>query len=276
MKLINLKNKPSRDILIIILFIASLAASIAFATMIAAELINRSQGRDFFSTMYLTYVQDPVQELGPVNPAPVSTQGTHRDDVPYTKAPASAPALTLDFSGIINDFPDVVAWIVLDNTVINYPVVQGDDNVFYLTHLPNGEKHTMGSIFMDYRNAPDFSDKNTIIYGHNMASGDMFAALNHYRSQEFYEAHPVMKIKTPHHHYILTLFAAYIIDSAMETVPINFDDHQAFKNYVTQAVQRSDFTADVDINYGDRLVTLVTCTNIGPLSYRYIVVGRLD
>jgi len=273
MKPTNLKSNPIRDTIIIILILISLAASIALATMIGIELTNRSQGRDFFSTMYLTYVQPPIQvnydstnaiqaqELGPANPAPLPS---------IDPAPAR-----LDFSGIIRSFPDVVAWIVLDNTVINYPVVQGNDNAFYLTHLPNGKEHIMGSIFMDYRNASNFSDKNTIIYGHNMASGDMFAVLNNYYNQTFYEAHPTMKIMTPHNHYTLTLFAAYTINSAVETIPINFNNNQAFKDFITQAIQRSDFNAHVEANNADRLVTLVTCTNFGPPSYRYIVIGRL-
>ena len=233
--------------------------------MIAIELVDRSQGRDFFSSMHLTYTQDTGQvKIESVN------QGQEQGLQPVT------PALTLDFSRIASNFPDVVAWISLDNTAINYPVVQGDDNAFYLTHLPNGQEHKMGSIFMDYRNSPDFSDDNTLIYGHNMASGDMFAALNNYRNQAFYEKHPTIKIKTPHNNYTLTLFAAYMIDSAVETVPINFDDSLTFRDYVAQAMYRSDFNADVNVNDGSRLVTLVTCINTGAPSYRYIVTGWLD
>ena len=275
MKPTNLKSNPIKDTIIIILILVCLAASIALATMIGIELTSRSQGRDFFYTMHLTYVQTPVcanysntniiqaQELGPGNPAPLPSIYPH-------------PAPVIDFSGIVCSFPDVVAWIVLDNTVINYPVMQGNDNAFYLAHLPSGEKHVMGSIFMDYRNASDFSDRNTIIYGHNMASGDMFAVLNHYQNQAFYDAHPIMEMMTPHNHYTLTLFAAYMIDSAIETVPISFNNNQAFEDFIIQAIQRSNFSADVKVNDNDRLVTLVTCTNFGPPSYRYIVVGRLE
>jgi len=226
------------------------------------ELMERSQGRDFFTSMAQIYTQEHA-----------SHESETMEREPQQAYPAPIPVM--DFAGIASGFPSVVAWIVLENTVINYPIVQGDDNAFYLTHLPNGQPHQMGSIFMDYRNSPDFSDKNTLIYGHNMASGDMFAILKHYRSQAFFETHQTMTIMTPQGSYTLVLFAAYVMDSAMETVPIHFDDNLAFEAFVIEAMQRSDFYADVDVTDSDRIVTLVTCVDAGPVSYRYVVVGRL-
>ena len=93
-----------------------------------------------------------------------------------------------DFTKLVELNDQSVGWITIDGTAIDYPVVQGDDNSYYLTHDFNNSSSIQGSIFMDYRNQPDFSDWNNIVYGHNMDNGSMFGALVKYRKQAFYEA----------------------------------------------------------------------------------------
>lgn len=92
--------------------------------------------------------------------------------------------------------PDVVGWIAAEGTEIDYPVVRGKDNDFYLRHLFMGEQNKLGSIFMDYRNHSDFSNKNTIIYGHNMKDGSMFSSLIKYKDQHYYDKFPTMQLYT--------------------------------------------------------------------------------
>lgn len=84
----------------------------------------------------------------------------------------------------------MLAWLYCPDTVINYPVVQSDDNEYYLRRLMDGSSNTAGTLFADYRCSPDFSDPHTVIYGHNMKNDTMFGILPEYGAQEFYEPHP--------------------------------------------------------------------------------------
>ena len=100
------------------------------------------------------------------------------------------PAVDFDALSEIN--PDIVAWIYIEDTEINYPVVQGTDNQYYLKRLFNGKWNGSGCIFLDSRNSPDLSDRHSIIYGHHMKNGTMFSGLTEYKKQGFYEGHPVV------------------------------------------------------------------------------------
>ena len=104
------------------------------------------------------------------------------------------------FRSILRTLPaackDVVAWIDCEDTLINDPIVQNGDNNYYLRRLLNGQYNLSGTLFIDYRNQADFSDWNTIIYGHNMNNDTMFGILPDYRKQELFDPHPVMYLLT--------------------------------------------------------------------------------
>ena len=87
--------------------------------------------------------------------------------------------------------PDIVAWIYIEGTKINYPIVQGEDNSYYLKHLFSGEWNGSGCIFLDSRNDASFADRHSIIYGHHMKNGTMFTDLDKYKKQDFFDEHPV-------------------------------------------------------------------------------------
>ncbi len=164
---------------------------------------------------------------------------------------------------------DVVAWIYCPDTQINYPVVQGSDNSFYLTHLLDDSYNVNGTIFMDYRGKADFSDANNIIYGHHMKSGAMFADLIKYKEKGFYEAHPVIYLFTPEQTYRLALLAGLVVEA---NDPIyNFDlDAEHVQSYMAQ----STFTAKIKVNSNYPLVTLSTCSYEFE-SARYVVLAQM-
>ena len=97
----------------------------------------------------------------------------------------------VDFNSLKGINPDVMAWIYIPGTHVNYPVVQGSDNEYYLNRLFTGKWNSAGAIFMDYRNEADLTDPHTIIYGHQMNNKTMFNDLRHYADQSFYEEHTV-------------------------------------------------------------------------------------
>jgi len=187
---------------------------------------------------------------------------------------AAANAASMDFMYLRTVNEDVVAWITATGLPIDLPVVQGDDNDYYLTHLLDHQVNRLGTLFVDVYNSSDFSDKNTVIYGHNMNDGSMFASLASYRSQDFYESFPVMDLYTPEGDYQLELFSGYVADGNEPFIQFTFQDDADFMNYIDWLEQTSTFESPVVIEPGDRIVTLSTCSYDYD-NARYVVVGKL-
>ena len=141
-----------------------------------------------------------------------------------------------------------------------------------MDHLFSEEYGISGSIFMEMTNTPDFSDRNTIIFGHHMNNESMFASLDKYRSQKYYEEHPVMTLYTPQGDYLVEWFAGYAITAA--PIPTAFENDAAFEEYVGQAIRKSNFKADIEVLPTDRIITLCTCSYVSD-DARYILVGVL-
>lgn len=167
----------------------------------------------------------------------------------------------------IND--DVIGWIDFVTIPINYPVVKGEDNDFYLTHTFNKEENKSASIFADYMNKGDFTDKNTIIYGHNMKNKSMFGLLNNYKDEDYYKSNPGFYIYdfTGKHYY--EIFSCYTVEADGDIYQINFVSDEDFINYVDKAKSRSNYKTDVKIDETDKLILLSTCTTND--DYRFVV-----
>lgn len=182
---------------------------------------------------------------------------------------------SMDFSTLTELNPDICAWIRLDGTNIDYPVVRTDNNDFYLTHMFNREENSSGSIFVDYRNTGDFTDRNTVIYGHQMKNGTMFNALEEYKDPSFYEISPTLMMLTPDGDYLIELICGTIEDGNEQFVEFNFDSEESFSSYVEKFRARSTFVSDVELRPGDRIVSLCTCSYEWA-NARYMVIGRLE
>ena len=126
---------------------------------------------------------------------------------------------------------------------------------------------------MDYRNAKDFSDSNSIIYGHDMKNDSMFGTLSDYSSQEYYEANPHWYLLTPTADYKIELIAGYVTHSTSETYSIPGTQEEKEK-LIQTAFSKSDFTADVEIAENENLITLSTCS-YEYNNARYVLVGVL-
>lgn len=166
------------------------------------------------------------------------------------------------------------AWIICEGTNIAYPIVQGDDNEYYLTHLFTNEINNAGCLFIDYREFSDFTNYNTVVYGHNMKDETMFSILSEYKNQEYYENHKEMIIQTEQKNYKLELFSAYTVPDEFDAWKIDFQTTEEFKTWLEQAKQLSDFQTELTPSEEDRIVTLSTCAYDRKNS-RYVVMGRL-
>ena len=170
------------------------------------------------------------------------------------------PDVEVDFSALTAESPDIVGWLWIPDTDINYPLVRGADNDRYLYTTYNGIRNSAGSIFMDYRNAAALTDANTVIYGHNMKNGSMFGKLKQYAEQEFFDEHRVFYIFTPSATYKYTCFSAYVTDTGSRSYSLAFDT-SALPDYIDFACASSQVRADLVPAADDRLVMLSTCTS---------------
>lgn len=216
--------------------------------------------------------QELIDQAVEVASEPVATAPAQ--SVPPTTEPVECPPISVDFAVLREQNPDIVGWIYSEGTVINYPILQGVDNQQYLRRLYDGTKSTLGSIFLDFRNLSDFSDLNSLVYGHNIRSGQMFASLSSYREQEYYEEHPVMWLLTPDKSYRIDLIAGMVVPSDSEVYEI-YSYPEDLRSGLEYVLSNSTFDAgDVDAASVERIVTLSTCS-YDYNDARYVVIGSL-
>lgn len=177
------------------------------------------------------------------------------EHVRIKKTDNESELIEVDFKALREINSDIIAWIYCPDTQINYPVVQGKDNDYYLSHLLDNSYNVNGTVFMDYRGTPDFSASNNILYGHHMRSGAMFAPLMQYKEQKYYEKHPYMYLLTPEQNYRLDLFAGVVVkaDDSIYSGQMSTAD-------LSQYISQSTFTAKEDITAACPIVTLSTCS----------------
>jgi sortase B len=193
---------------------------------------------------------------------------------PSVSEDETEPVQNIDFDVLQEVNSQIQAWLYSPDTVINYPVVQGTDNQYYLYHLADGTYNRNGCLFIDWKNSPDFSDENTVIYGHHMASGKMFASLIQYASQDYFEAHPVMYLTVDGQAYRLELFAGYTTTADSTAYTLSFGSKHEFAQWLREVSSKSDFTTNMSLTTEDHIVTLSTCA-YSFQDARYVVHGRL-
>ena len=171
--------------------------------------------------------------------------------------------LTIDsenFKEIKKD--NVVVWLTVDGTNINYPLVQGEDNSYYLNHDINKNLKASGWTFMDYRNSKDLSDDNTIIYGHNLANKTSFGSLsNVFKSDWFETSNHYIEVTTEKEKYVYEIFSVYTIDPEVYYLQNNFNSKESYKEFINTIKSRSIYDFNIDLDTKDKIITLSTCTS---------------
>lgn len=157
----------------------------------------------------------------------------------------------------IND--DFVSWIYYEPLEISYPVVRGNDNDYYTGYTFEGEKNSSGAIFMDFLNKPDYSNYNTIIYGHNMRNGTMFGSLKTLLSdEEIVKGDPYFYVFTEDKAYMYEIFAVYITDASSHTYDL-IEDEEGQQTYLEYVNKTATYRSEREVTASDRIVTLSTC-----------------
>ena len=169
--------------------------------------------------------------------------------------------------------PDIVGWIRFkEPKIINYPIVQGEDNSIYLSKSFGENFHKFGCIFINCDNKKNFSDQNTIIYGHNLDDGSMFASLKQYEDKAFWRKHKEFQIYTPddvRHNYKIFAVGTYPATSGPAT-KFKFRNKKEFRDFLDEVRKYQLYETHVGIYSDDKIVTLYTCTNVREADRRLV------
>ena len=169
----------------------------------------------------------------------------------------------VDFKKLKSENSDVVAYIKVNNTNIEYPIVKTSNNNFYLNHSFDKSKNSRGWIFADYKNKFDNTDKNIVIYGHNMRDESMFGSLKNILNEEWYNNAENKNITflTEKGNYIYKVFSIYKIESEDYYIKTNFKNDEDYEKFLNTIKSRSIKNFDINLNINDKIITLSTCAN---------------
>ena len=177
------------------------------------------------------------------------------------RLPELAP-ITVDFEALQQVNPDVVAWRYCPDSVINYPVLHGENNDTYLHTSYDGTYNAAGSIFVEEKNRKEFQDFNSILYGHHMANGSMFATLEYWQQQTYFDEHSTMWLLTPEQDYRIALYSAYTISAYDDVYVVFSDDGESAREWVTDAKERSVVVPSAVPLLDGKHVMLSTCAYV--------------
>lgn len=203
---------------------------------------------------------------------PPDEQDETQNDKP-SEEPVREPSIKVDFNALTKKNNEVVGWLYLPGSVINYPVAKAEDNDKYLRRGLDGKYLRAGTLFADYRNEDITKSSNYIIYGHNMKNGTMFRPLISYKEQEFYDNNPVIYYLTADKNYKIELLTGNVVKSDAEIYDPCLETSGLF-DIVQEYIKTSSFKSSLVLNEGDRLITLSTCS----YEYddaRFILIGKL-
>ena len=177
------------------------------------------------------------------------------------RLPETAP-ITVNFKALKEINPDVVGWIYCPDTIINYPVMQGETNDTYLHTSYDGTYNVAGSIFVEACNERDFSDCNYILYGHHMGDKSMFATLDNWQFQSYFDEHPEMWLLTPEQDYKISLYSAYTISAYDDVYTVYHDYDREFTHWLEESARRSAVESDLELAPKGQYIMLSTCAYV--------------
>lgn len=214
----------------------------------------------------------PVEEK-PVEQQPAASESAAAEEpAPVYIDPYAQSLADMDFVALREQNTDVLGWIVIPNTKVSYPLVQGEDNDYYLNHTWRKTRSVVGAIFVEQQSSADLTDFNTIIYGHRMNNRSMFGRLLDYKKQSYWQDHPRFYITDDSGTHTYEIFAAY--EPAVGSTPycIRFSNDTEKQTFINYGLEHSVIETGVVPEVTDRIVTLSTCTGNGHAT-RWVVQG---
>ncbi len=271
------KGDSTAEIIRKLVFIASTGVFIAAGIMLISTLVQSEEAQEeaeSIAEMVTTTVATTINEAGEVETIPPTTEERieHNESV---------------MDSFIELSDNVKGFIELEGCGIRLPVVQGTDNIYYLTHTYNDRKNKAGSIFMDYRCtvSEEYTSPNIVLYGHNQEDGTMFGNLKYYKNNvDFYKKNPIVVFNTEYGIGDYIIFGYFVTnvyekqDSAGEVFHYHdyietLNNESTFNWYMSQVNERNQIIPPIDVVYGDKLLVLSTCSNEYSDS-RFVVMAR--
>lgn len=196
-------------------------------------------------------------------PQPDESQEEPQEEQTVYVDPYADALAAMDFSALREVNSDVLGWILIPGTNLSYPLLQGDDNQYYLNHTWRKSYNSVGAIFMECRNSADLSDFNTIIYGHRMNNRSMFGILHQYTSQNYWKSHPYIYITDDNGSHRYQVFAAYEVSTSGAAYQIGFSGDASKQAFLDACLAQSVIDTGVTPHVYDKILTLSTCTGDG-------------
>lgn len=193
---------------------------------------------------------DSVEKINP-------PQDSSNDYFDYIKV----PFIKVNFDELLSINSDTVAWINVKGTNINYPVVQTDDNSYYLTHSFDGSFNKAGWVFMDYRNDVDNLSNNTVLYAHGRLDKTMFGSLRDVLSETWFnnKDNYVVRLSSVNYNTLWQVFSVYTIEEENYYITTGFNSDKEYNDFLSTLSNRSIHDFNVDVNNQDKILTLSSC-----------------
>ena len=276
-------KKKTRLILNVVLT-AVLVIGLAYFGM--SQWTYTESRRDNEEAWQITEVTEPTEaatEPAPEETVEAAAETSSEDDEAERQRQAQArevlqnpvvkELLQIDLDALREVNEDVIGWIHIPDTEVSYPLLHWTDNDFYLNHTWKQTKNSGGSIFMECENEPDFSDFNTIIYGHNLLNDTMFGGLSKYKSEQYAKEHPCIYILTDEGVFCYDIFSAHRvgIDTIMYATDLTTERKK--EEFLRFTKDYSRIKMDKEPTVDDQILTLSTCS--GGHDARWVVQGML-
>lgn len=261
----------------VIIVIASLAALTA-AFMIFKTARDYKAASDEYDSLRqyaseevsATETAEKVSDIKPIE----LEEAEERKELKSNENREDFPEMEVDFKALREKNPDTVGWLYVGSCGISYPIVQGEDNYYYMNHTFEGTVNSSGAIIMDYRDDKYLKDWNTFIYGHNMKNGSMFGSLKKLLNDEtLYDSDPYIYVYLPGYIYRYKIFS-YYKDKPDSKMYWTADTLQEYRQYIRDALSLSVRDLGVETSEENNMVTLVTCSGSGAGKMRFFVHGE--
>lgn len=270
-----MKKKSNKKVYIFVLIIAILVFLVSGGYLVKYFFFSEDNS-----------IKD-IHKTEPTTSASTKDEASEAEETeaPTERFPYSTSILSendyVDFYELTSINPDIYAWIYIPNTNVDYPVAQSGsdtDDSFYLTHNVYKNYQFSGTIYTEKQNARDFTDPVTVMYGHNMLNGSMFASLHNFNDKEFFDSNNTMFVFTKDKVYTYLIYSAYQYDDRHILNSFDMEESNSFRDYLDSTLlvrpYYCNIRENIELSIEDRILTLSTCMDGGG-NVRYLVQGVL-